>query len=135
MLASLAFVIFAGFFAVNSAFAQERIPRETPEMEEQRERMPYTEYNNDVRTRYQQILDQVDRIQKQMVERKIEDPNFRKALRNFEVRAQALDERMKNASAVPAEGQERYRKELRADIKKLHKEYDRLLNRWEKIKN
>ncbi|MBK9730040.1 MAG: hypothetical protein IPO83_01930 [Chitinophagaceae bacterium] len=134
MLASLAFVALSGLFTINTSYAQDRIPREAPEVEAQREKMPYDEYNRDVRTRYQNVLDQVDRIQKQMAEKKIDDPKFRKALSKFEARAKSFGERMENAKTIPAEDQEKYRKKMRSELEKLHKEYDRLLDHWEDMK-
>ncbi|MEO6167399.1 MAG: hypothetical protein ABIO46_11010 [Chitinophagales bacterium] len=134
LLATMAFAAFTLFLGDHSVFAQERVPVETQEMEMQRDKMAYEDYNKDVHSRYHMVMDQVDRIQKQMVEKNINNPSFRKALSKFEARAKKFNAHMETASSIPADKQEKFRKEMRSELQKLHKEYNRLLDRWEKIK-
>lgn len=131
--ALLAIVILTGFLAPATAFAQERIPIETPDVEEKRDKMAWKDYNQDVHSRYEKIMTQVDRMQKQMAEKKMDNEKFRKSLSKFETKATALHERMKNADNIAAENQEEYRKKVKSELQKLNKDYNKLMDKWEKM--
>lgn len=131
--AFMAFVILTGFISSGVVYAQERIPIETPETVDQRDRMAWKDYNQDVYSRYEKIMSQVDRMKRQMVDKKMDNPQFRKSLNKFEANATALHERMKNAENIAPENQDAYRKKMRSELQKLGKEYNKLMNRWEKM--
>ena len=131
--ALLALVTLTGFLAPAKVLAQERIPIETTEIQDKRDKMAWKEYNQDVTSRYEKIMTQVDRMKKQMAEKKMENPQFRKSLNKFETKATALHERMKNADNIAPENQEAYRKKVRSELHKLNKDYNKLMDRWEKM--
>lgn len=129
----LTMVMLTGFLAPGKIFAQERIPIETSEDEARRDKLEWREYNQDVNSRYEKIMSQVDRMKQRMAEKKMDNPQFRKSLNKFEERATALHERMKNADTIAKENQEAYRKKMRSELHKLNKEYNKLMDRWEKM--
>src|SRR4030095_5140392 len=129
-IALMSLVILTGFLTPRISVAQERIAAETPDVEEKRERMAWSEYNQDVNSRFEKIMAEVDRMKKQMAEKKTDNPRFRKALSKFEKRANALRERMKNANNIAAKNQAAYRKKMRSELHKLNQDYNKLVDRW-----
>jgi hypothetical protein len=131
--ALLSVFILTGVFSIGKTFAQERIPVETTETMDHRDKMAAKDYHQDVNSRYEKIMSQVERMKRQMEEKKMDNPKFRKSLNKFEAHATSLHERMQNADTVPAEKQEAYRKKMRSELTKLNKEYNKLVDRWEKM--
>ena len=131
--ALLSVFILTGVFSIGKTFAQERIPVETTETLDHRDKMASKDYHQDVNSRYEKIMSQVERMKTQMVEKKIDNPKFRKSLNKFEAHATSVHDRMKNADTIPAENQEAYKKKMRSELQKLNKEYNKLVDRWEKM--
>ena len=102
--------------------------------EKTNESLAWKEYPNDVQAKYKRVMDNVQDIRREAAERKIDNPDFREALVRFETHAKAFGERLKNAGSVAPERQEKFRKQMRSDLKKLNKEYNRLMDRWAKIR-
>lgn len=127
------FFLLTGFIAPYGAFAQERIAAENSDVQMKREKMAWSDYNKDVDTRYEKIMAQVDRMKEKMQSMKMADPNFRKALTRFETKANALHERMEKSGSVPVDKQVQYRKKMKSELSKLHKEYERLYSKWQQI--
>lgn len=132
-IALFSLAIVAIFFMPHSATAQERVPMETDEAQMNREKMNWADYNQDVNTRYTKVMDQVERMKQKMIEMKMNNPDFRKSLAKFEDHATALHTRMQQAGSIPTDKQAKYRKKMRADLTKLNKEYDKLLEHWQKM--
>jgi hypothetical protein len=134
IIAVLTFVLFAGFLSHTNAFAQESKVKDNPKMEADDSKMSWADFKKDVHAKYNKVMGQVDHIEKEAKEKKIADPNFKKAVNRFQEKAKDFAERLKNSENVTEERQDKYRSEMRSQLKKLNKEYERLKNKWEDIR-
>ena len=131
-LVTVFFFLSGGFFS-QSLMAQENRPMDKIKMEAPNDNLSWQDYKQDLHVKYQHVLEQVNHMQKEYAEKNMKHPDFKKSLTKFESNLKKFGERMKNADAIAADKQARFRKKTKSELSKLNKEYVKIRDRWETI--
>jgi len=106
---------------------------QTKTMESANEKqMGWSEYKQDLRAKYQKVMDQVDNMRKQATEKNV-SAEFTEALDRFEARAKVFADHLKNTDSIPADKQEEFRSAMKDRVEQLNEDFNMLKERWASI--
>ncbi|MEO5673873.1 MAG: hypothetical protein ABIQ74_04440 [Chitinophagales bacterium] len=131
MLIPSALILVSGLLSSNFTFAQEGRSMDKVKMEAPGDNVSWNDYKQDLRTKYQHVMNQIDHMQKEYAAKTMNHPDFKKSLAKFESNVKKFGERMKNSDAIPDEKQARFRKKMKSELNKLNADYEKIRNRWE----
>ncbi len=94
--------------------------------------MGWSEYKQDLRAKYQKVMDQVDNMRKQATEKNV-SAEFTEALDRFEARAKVFADHLKNTDSIPADKQEEFRSAMKDRVEQLNEDFNMLKERWASI--
>ncbi|MEO6166805.1 MAG: hypothetical protein ABIO46_14700 [Chitinophagales bacterium] len=126
-----------GIFVSNISFAQESAPTKEKNVDArvqpvpaEKQQMSWEEYKADMQTKYEKVADQVNAIEKQAAEKKIDAPEFKEHVNRFQEQAKEFNIRMKNADVLPVERQEEFKADMKVQLDRLNQAYEELKNKW-----
>ncbi len=97
-----------------------------------KKQMGWNEYKQDLKAKYQNVMDEVDNMRKQAADKKVTG-EFTEALDRFEARARVFADHLKNTETIPADKQEAFRSEMKDRLNQLNQDFSMLKERWASI--
>ncbi len=94
-----------------------------------KKQMGWNEYKQDLKAKYQKVMDQVDNMRTQAAEKKMSS-EFSESLDRFEARAKVFADHLKNTETIPADKQEAFRSEMHDRLTQLNQDFETLKERF-----
>ena len=130
-----AFILSLALFVSGTLFAQEnpasKESKDKPKNEEKQ--MSWEEFKADLQVKYQKVMDNVNQIQKEAAEKKIDAPEFNAHVARFEQQAKEFGMKMKESDQIAPEKQEAFKTEMKSRLERLNKSYEEINSKWAEL--
>lgn len=90
-------------------------------------------WKQDIKSRYQQIREQADKIKADAANKKITDPALKEAIDNFEANAKTFSDRWSSADQVPPDKREQFKSDVGIALDKMKTAFDNLRSEWDSV--